>query len=359
MKIYINGIGVISACGPGFGDFSSALMAGGAAPGRPEGFSVDMKRVAPGELKNLRRADKLSKLSVLAAREALTDSGHAGASLTGADHGSDGVDAGIILTTALGPHTTTFRFLDDIIKYGDASVSPTIFSNSVHNAAASYIATDCGLRGPTLTVTQFFHSFHEGLALAMCWLREGRVPSVLVGAVDVLGDVLGYVASRMLTPSPDGVLKSFELGQSGHVPGEGAAFFLLESERRESSYCCLGAVETGHNVRPEGGGDGSLLLIDADGMAKNETLYDGDVPAGGRVASYSPLFGSMMTGSAMHMAAGALMFREGRVFASPVAGDNPHNLPLAQAGPMAGGACIEALRISCAGRRGIVRLCAL
>lgn len=357
MKIYVNGIGVISACGPGFGDFSAALRAGVAVPAMPGGYAVDMKRVPRGELKNLRRADKLSKLSVLAAREAL-----AGAGLTGADDGgAGGIEAGVILTTALGPHATTFKFLDDIIEYGEGAVSPTTFSNSVHNAAASYIATDCGLLGPTLTVTQFYHSFHEGLALAMCWLREGRAQRVLVGAVDVLGDVLGYVAGRMLTPPADGLIRPFELDRQHPVPGEGAAFFLLEREPRESSYCCLSAVDTGHGVSPVGA-EGSLLLIDSDGLAKGQGSYADVLPAGGggvKVASYSPLFGSMMTGSAMQVAAGALMLREGRVFESPGGGDNPHDLPLAEAVPIAsGGAAMEVIRISCTGRRGIVRLSA-
>ncbi len=44
------------------------------------------------------------------------------------------------MATAFGPHVTTFNFLDDILDHGDAAVSPTTFSNSVHNAAASYIA---------------------------------------------------------------------------------------------------------------------------------------------------------------------------------------------------------------------------
>jgi len=349
LRAFVKGIGLISACGPALSDLREAIGSG-QAPSRPEGFLVDMKRVDKAELKNLRRADKLSKLSVLAAKEALRDAGHQPAA------GED-IEAGVILSTALGPHPTTFRFLDDIIQYGDKSVSPTTFSNSVHNAAASYIAAECGIKGPTLTVTQFFHSFHEGLALGLSWLEEGRLPRVIVGAVDVHGDVLAYVASRMLAPSGDGILRPFELNTQGmrkHVPGEGAVFFVLEKDTA-GAYCGVES-RTGFGVTPSSDGE-TLILIDSDGLVKDESVYPGLIREGAAVASYASCFGSLMSGSAFNAAAGALMLREGVVFPSPSAGANPHGLNVA--GPGSAPRTIEALRINCSGRRGVVTLTAL
>ena len=71
-------------------------------------------------------------MAVLAAGDALADSGIE-------DKAKRNI--GMIVATAFGPHVTTFGFLDDILDHGDAAVSPTTFSNSVHNAAASYITT--------------------------------------------------------------------------------------------------------------------------------------------------------------------------------------------------------------------------
>jgi 3-oxoacyl-[acyl-carrier-protein] synthase II len=346
---YVKGIGVISAAGPGLQDFRAALESG-KAPSMPGGFSVDLKKAHKSDLKNLRRADKLSKLSVLAAKEALRD-----ASLAPE---SGGVEAGVILCTALGPHPTTFKFLDDIIQYGDKSVSPTTFSNSVHNAAASYIAADCGIEGPTLTVTQFFHSFHEGLALALSWLREGRVPRVLLGAVDVHGEVLEYVASRMLNPSEDGVLRPFDIAQDKspkHVPAEGAAFMVLEGNP-DGAYCGVD-VETGFKAAPLGEKN-SLLLMDTDGLIKDESVYLDMIPGGVHVASYASYYGSMMCGSAFNAAAGAIMLRERRVFSSTAGDSNPHGLSVADE-KTALPSYIEVLRLNCSGRNGIIRLLAI
>ena len=230
----------------------------------------------------------------------------------------------------------------------------------MHNAAASYVAAECGIAGPTLTVTQFLHSFEEGLALALSWIKEGRVPRVLLGAVDVHGDVLGYVAGRMLTPSPDGRLQPFEMDPANkYVPGEGAAFFLLEATPDEA-YCSVG-VETGFSVSPSGR-EGVISVPCADGLMKDETGYLELIPAGAPVASFAPHFGSMMTGSAFQAAASALMLRDKTVWPSQSDTVNPHGLLIAGPGttvPTTAPSSVEVLRLGYSGRRGLVTLSAL
>jgi 3-oxoacyl-[acyl-carrier-protein] synthase II len=76
------------------------------------------------------------------------------------------------------------------MDYGDACASPTLFSNSVHNAAAGHISIMLGLDGPCLTVSQFEMSGPSGLLSAIQWLKEERVEQVLLGAVEEYCDVL-------------------------------------------------------------------------------------------------------------------------------------------------------------------------
>jgi 3-oxoacyl-[acyl-carrier-protein] synthase II len=181
MKIV--GIGMICSEGQGIASLEKALQRGWKEPGRvatphvPGGsypaYLVDFANLPDKTLlKKIRRSDAVSKMSVLAAADALADSGIKDISQK---------KLGIILTTAFGPHVTTFNFLDDILDHGDAAVSPTTFSNSVHNAAASYIAMSLNIKGPTLTITQFQFSFQSGLQLAQAWLDQGRCDYVLAG----------------------------------------------------------------------------------------------------------------------------------------------------------------------------------
>ena len=131
---------------------------------------------------------------------------------------------GVIVATAFGAHVTTFEFLDGILDYGEAAVSPTVFSNSVHNAAASYISSAMGIQGPTLTVTRFFFPMQAALQLAEAWLREGRMEQVLVGAVDQLGEVLAYIMEAKRGIARDGKDKTFSTGLRRWFPAREPLF---------------------------------------------------------------------------------------------------------------------------------------
>lgn len=211
--------------------------------------------IAPETLKDkavlgsMRRADRFSKMATMAAYDAVADSG------IEIEHPER---VGIIFATAFGPHNTTFRFQDDIIDYGDAGVSPTVFSNSVHNAAVSYISRVLGIKGPTWTVTSFRDPFGQALALAQAWLSEGRCDKVLLGAGDECGTVMEYICSQKLPIAADGKVRLDD--PPAYVPGEGAAFFLVDGQD-----------------------DGTQMNVS------------------GR--SYAPFFGNMLTGPALDCAA--------------------------------------------------------
>ncbi len=336
----ISGIGVICSQGLGVAAFEQALKSGWQKPGGIEAHWLGGAK-APAYLvkfdalpdktllKKIRRSDAVSKMAVLAASDALSDSGIE-------NIGSKRL--GILVATAFGPHVTTFNFLDDILDHGDDAVSPTTFSNSVHNAAASYIAMALNIKGPTLTITQFRFSFQSALQLAQAWLDQGRCDYVLAGAVDQYGDVLGYVSDHKLTTAKDGKIKPFTFNPTCQVPGEGAAFFLLSNKSEGNVYCSVRAVHT--NDDPGQGKSVDINIIDADGMLPDESAYlaslSNDIPT----AAYSPVFGSMMIGSAFNAAAGALMLKRQTRYATPVQ-DNPRGIRMLTE---SGGGPLETIR---------------
>jgi 3-oxoacyl-[acyl-carrier-protein] synthase II len=294
-------------------------------------------------LAKARRADRFTRMAVLAASDALQDSG-LGAAV-------DKSRLGLIVATALGPHATTFSFLDGILDFGDAAVSPTAFSHSVHNAAASYIAMTLDVRGPTLTVTHFQFAFQQAVLLARTWLDDGRCDAVLVGTVDELGAVMHHVCGRMVKPAVDGRIKPFAFSTVPEtVPGEGSAFFLMTRESAGAAYAHLNPVvlPAPAVLSPVPVGR-ALQLLDADGMAKDETAYRMAVIPGMPVAGYAPLFGGLLTGSAFQAAAAALMLKKQRRYASPVL-DNPHSLSLLQETSNAPLNAVLCTKLDCSGR---------
>ena len=214
--MYIHGIGIISSVGRGL-DVHRRALTSGAWSTSEDGFhrvgEKDLKD--PLLAKEARRASRFDRMAILAGLDALADAG-----IRPDAHASS---VGLIIATGLGPHVTTFRFLDDIINFKEKDVSPTLFSHSVHNAAASYLSLLAGIRGPTLTVTRFSFAFHEALNLARSWLGQKRCKYVLIGAVDELGEVMGQVLRF----------------------GEGSAFFVLSQEPSGRNY---GMIEFGNHA---------------------------------------------------------------------------------------------------------------
>jgi 3-oxoacyl-[acyl-carrier-protein] synthase II len=295
MAMHISGVGVLCACGRGPMALENALRSGGDTPS-------PVRAVPPEALedkvlfKGMRRADRLGKFAVMAAADAWNDSGAAG---------MDPSRVGIVLASALGPHVRTFEFLDGILDFGQGAVSPTAFSHSVHNAAVSYIAAALQTHGPTLTVTDFCFGFQQAVAIAHCWLAEGRCDGVLVGAAEELGEVMLHVCRRMLTVPEDGRPRPFAFGRAhGPVPGEGAVFFMLSNRRSARDYAAL-SLET--DV-PQGA---DRVFVDPESFCGSEMDFPGTLPAGAALANDSPLFGNMMTGSAFYCLAAALTLRNG------------------------------------------------
>ena len=324
----IAGIGIISTRGRGIDSLDIALRQGWVAPSQIKSrndqngfypiYSVEKEFINDiNLLKKIRRADRFSKMAVMAARDAVVDSG--------IQINDKKADVGIILSTAFGPHTTTFRFLDDIIDYGDSSVSPTTFSHSVHNAAASYISSLLNIRGPTITITQFASPIHQSLILAKAWLTEKRCKYVLLGCVDVCGNVMEYICNQKLRIADDGKIRPFNFSASpSAVPGEGSVFLMTTLEKCQNKYCeMIPASMTHCNIKE----NTDLYIIEADGMAGDETSYQDALPVDVSIGGYAPIFGSMKIISAFHCAAGALMIKKQIRYACPVQ-DNPYGLNL-------------------------------
>ncbi len=353
----IAGMGIVCSRGRGVSALETCLEQGWVQP-----TSVDVRGSHAGPLpvyavsaetlndkvvlSKARRADRFTRMSVLAASDALQDSG------LGSD--LDRARLGVIVGTAFGPHVTTFSFLDGILDFGDGAVSPTAFSHSVHNAAASYIAMTLDVRGPTLTLTHFHFAFHQAVLLARIWLDQGRCDAVLVGVADELGTVMEYACGRMLTPARDGRINPFAFSSSPEVvPGEGSVFFLLTKNAAGAGYGRVAGVVQS----PVSGLDPVTLVhvLDACGMARDESAYRAVVVPGRLTAGYAPLFGSILTGSAFHAATGALMLKKQKHYACPVQ-ENPHGVRICRETTAAAVSDVLCTRLDCAGRQANLHL---
>lgn len=316
MGIFIKGVGVVGAFGSGAGDFIACLDKG-MLPSGPKDAANGPAYLADTSCleafvpkKPLRRIDHFSQMAILGAFLAIKDAG--APSL-------DPERTGLIVCSGYGASQTTFSFLDSVIDDGDACASPTLFSNSVHNAAAGHISILLKLGGPCLTVSQFEMSVPSAFLTALQWLNEGRADRVLLGAVDEYCDVLGYCRRRFFGDDEIKAMTPLSQDRQSAIPGEGSVFFLLSKDKQDNARCgavvdvCMGRLKDKRISFSEN----AVYFLGADGHKACDRLYSKIIPPGIEAACYSPLYGSLPIGAAFDIAVAALSIREGRIFASP------------------------------------------
>ena len=221
MRLAVEGLGVVGTFGLGADALRHALD----TPVLPRQADVaELGRFF--SKRDLRRVSHFCRLGLLGASLAVEDGG-----LSAADRER----LGLVLATGHGPVATTFEFLYSIYEFGTKLASPTAFSTSIHNVAASTISIMSGYTGPSLTVTQFALSWASSLLTAYCWLAEGRVDKVLVGAVDEYNPVLEQAARLAGCPLRH---------------NEGAVFVVL-SAKETSRYGMITEVSMGRHNPPD------------------------------------------------------------------------------------------------------------
>ena len=329
MRIAVRGIGIAGGFGCGVNQLRQAIVSGESAPQyvalkadnqdiEIPVFLCDTAHIEKFISKRfLRRVDHYSRLAVLGSYLALEDAGM---------QPQDFRHLAVVVASGYGSTRTTFSFLDSIFNDGDACASPTMFSNSVHNAAAAHISIFLKARGPNLTVSQFEMSVASALLTACQWLQDNHVDAVLFGSVDEYCNVLGYSWQRFFGQPPATGMHPLELENQSAVAGEGAAFFLLtRDEGDKPPYGYVTDIKFGCARRsgPEIS-ENNLLVIGADGHKTSGIHYARSIPARNQAAVYTPLYGSFPTGSAFDLAVAALSIKEGKILATPrCAGDHP------------------------------------
>jgi 3-oxoacyl-[acyl-carrier-protein] synthase II len=263
--------------------------------------------------RSARRIDRLSGLSLLAAHLALQD---AGLTLVGER-------TGLVLATGYGASRSTGEFLDSLIDGTDLGASPTAFAGSVHCSAASQVSIGLGIRGPTLTVTQFELSCGEALRVAGRWLASRRVDTVLVGAADEVSATVGICWQRLTA----GLMPA-----AAAAPGEGAAFLVLQRAAEAGpTAACIGGIATGARWAPPEEWAPEAVILGDDGLPCLHDAYRRALPPGMAATCLTPYYGVFPSSQMLDLAAVLAAWRDGRAGLLPGLGPRP----------LAGAACLK------------------
>ena len=338
MSAIITGMGVVSSLGPDLASFAQGLREGRCGCALHEFAYLGGRNVkAPAYLaaaadakglidpKKLRRMDRLSRMSAVAARQALVMAG-----VTDINPARTGV----VFGTAFGAMATTQNFIDSWLKQGERHASPLNFMNSVHGIMASLIALDLGMTGVNLTICQRDLSFEGALVTALECIENGEADMLLVGASDEMTPLLHDFAARVRYINMDTALRGLDpfAPTDPTVPGDGAAVLLIEREGSpRKALARLDAATMGRTggktALPAGAARVDLITTNRGGGTRAGTLCDRrdaglDAALGRKVPklTHRGNFGDYPTAGALEGAANVLMLSGGEVFAPLAAG---------------------------------------
>jgi len=156
----------------------------------------------------------------------------------------ENVDA-IITGTGLGCIEDSEKFLKNILDNNEEFLTPTSFIQSTHNTVGAQIALSLQCKGYNFTYVNGAVSFESALLDAKMQIEENGANSVLVGGIDENGEYTTSLFKLMGRIKQDGNQPYDVLNptSTGAVFGEGASFFVLENEKKDTSYAQVLDVE--------------------------------------------------------------------------------------------------------------------
>ncbi|MFI0353845.1 beta-ketoacyl-[acyl-carrier-protein] synthase family protein [Actinomadura sp. 9N407] len=279
--IAVTGIGLVTAAGVGAGASWSGVCGGVSAArrdpalaGLPVDFSCTVPDFDAGRLVGRRSRlvhDRFVQLAIVAAREAVADSGLDPETW-------DGARVGVVIGCGLGGVATWERQHRLLLDKGPDAVSALLIPMLVPNMVAGHLAMELGATGPNLVTATACASGATAIGTALGLLRDGACDVVVTGGAEagvspliVTGFAqMGALSTR--TADPAAASRPFDADRDGFVIGEGSGVLVLEREadavargaRVRARAAGYGASADAHHMTaPDPAGAGVLRALDA------------------------------------------------------------------------------------------------
>ena len=233
-KVVVTGIGVVSAIGNNAHDFWVSLKAGRSGIGQISKIDVsnvkfqnaaevrDFDAAAYFDDKALTWLDPFAQFGVVAAREAVADSGiEFSEELKAA--------SGVITGSCLGGKATEDKLYFDLYGENKQRMPPFAIPRAMSNSVASHVSMEFGLTGATFTTSTACSSANHAIGQAFWLIRQGTLDAAIVGGSEAplcYGNLKAWEGMRVVSGD---TCRPFSKDRSGMILGEGAAMFVLET----------------------------------------------------------------------------------------------------------------------------------
>lgn len=192
-------------------------------------FDAEIKNYDPNEFfdpKTAKRNDRYTQLGMIAAREAVKDSG-----IT--PENSDYSRIGTYFSSGIGGLTTIQEQCKIYFEKGNTRVSPLFIPMGISNMAAGKIAIEYGFKGESMSIVTACASSAHAIGEAYRAIQLGEEDIILAGGSEAsINEVAlaGFENMKALTHATEVNRASipFDAERSGFVMGEGAGAIILE-----------------------------------------------------------------------------------------------------------------------------------
>lgn len=313
-RVVITGLGVVSSIGQSTRDYWDSLIAGRSGFAPPTlGTAAQATGKLVGEVKNFEPAahfessqvlllDRVSQLAVVAARQAVRQSGLALG-------GGLGAKTAAIIGTGSGGHTTLEENFRRLYAEGAARLHPLTIPRAMISAPASQVSMYCGIKGPCFAVSSACASATHAIGQAFHMVRSGSVTCAVTGGTEAsitFSAMKGWEAMRIMSPD---TCRPFSKDRKGMLIGEGAAVVVLESlDHARSRGADILAEIVGFGMSAD---SKDLTAPDPDGMARAITAALADAGLSADAIDYVNAHGTGTTANdhaetiALHRSFGA------------------------------------------------------
>ncbi|GAA0301484.1 beta-ketoacyl-[acyl-carrier-protein] synthase family protein [Rhodovulum strictum] len=232
-RVVITGQGTINALGHNVPDTLAAFREGRCGIGEIDIRDLDRLSIRIGgqvrgyepedhfNRQQIALYDRFTQFTLMAAREAITQSG-----LDFSGQLSN--EAGVVLGTSGGGMTTLDENYRSVYEEGKNRVHPFVVPKLMNNAAASHVSMTYNLRGPSFTVATACASSNHAMGQAFYLIRSGVSRVIVTGGSESMLCFGGIKAWEGLRVMSRDACRPFSANRNGMVQGEGAAVFVFE-----------------------------------------------------------------------------------------------------------------------------------
>ena len=240
-RVVVTGIGALTPIGNNAKEFWDGLLKGksGAAPIThfdtskfKTQFACEIKNLQVEDFidrKEMRRMDRCTHLGLIAADEAIQDSG-----IVDTDTSKDRI--GVIWGSGIGGIDTFFEEATNYVQgEGTPRFNPFFIPKMIADICGGHVSMKYGFRGPNYTTVSACASSTNAIIDALMLLRLGKADVLVCGGSEAAigpGGIGGFNAMHALSTrndDPSTASRPFDKDRDGFVMGEGAACMVLES----------------------------------------------------------------------------------------------------------------------------------